>query len=95
MHNLPSSSSNLDRYYMSHKCEISGNSRQVGHRVSHAKNRTKHVFKANLQTKMIFVPELGKSIRLKVSTRVIRTIDRIGLANTLKKFNLKLNEISG
>ena len=73
---------------MSRKCSVSGKTRQVGHRVSHANNRTKHVFKANIQPKTIYLPSLKKSVRIKLSTRVIRTIDKIGLEATLKKFGL-------
>ena len=78
---------------MAHKCQISGVSRQSGHRVSHANNKTKHVFKANIQSRRIFVPELGKSLKLKVSTSMIRTIDKLGLNLALKKNGLKLSDL--
>jgi large subunit ribosomal protein L28 len=78
---------------MAHKCIVSGVARQTGNRVSHAKNRTKHVFKANLQIKKVYVPELKKYVRIKVTTRIIRTIDRLGLTDTLRKYNLSLAEI--
>ena len=79
---------------MGRKCDISGVSRQVGNRVSHANNKTKHVFRANLQYKKIFVPELNKSVRLRLSTRMLRTIDKIGLAGALKKHSVTLAELS-
>jgi len=78
---------------MAHKCKISGKSRQCGHRVSHAKNRSKHVFKANIQTRRLFVPSLGKQVRVKVSTRMIRTIDKVGIESALKKYNLQVQDI--
>jgi large subunit ribosomal protein L28 len=73
---------------MSRKCSVSGKGRLVGHRVSHANNKTKHVFKANIQPKTIFLPTLKKSVRVKLSTRIIRTIDKIGLEAALKKYGL-------
>lgn len=79
---------------MARRCQISGVSRQCGHRVSHAKNRTKHVFKANLQTKRLFVPEEKRYITLQLSTRMIRTIDKLGLTATLRKFNVSLADLS-
>ncbi|MCL4137263.1 UNVERIFIED_CONTAM: hypothetical protein GTU68_020997 [Idotea baltica] len=79
---------------MSRSCQISGVSRQTGNRVSHAKNRTKHVFKANIQSKRFFLPEENKWLKLRVTTRMIRTIDKLGLKGALKKFNLKLSDIS-
>lgn len=78
---------------MSCKCDISGKTAQNGNRVSHAKNRTKHIFKANIQVRNVFIPEEGKSVRLRVSTRILRTIDKLGLAGTLKKYNVTLQEL--
>ena len=79
---------------MARKCAISGVSRQHGNRVSHAKNRSKHVFHANIQTKRIYIPEEDRTVKVKLSTRVIRTIDKIGLKNTLKKYNRTLADLS-
>lgn len=78
---------------MAHRCMISGKSRQHGHRVSHANNKRKHVFRANLQEKKLFITELGRSVRLKVSTQMLRTIDKIGLAAAAKKHGLSLSEL--
>ncbi len=78
---------------MSHKCVLTGISRQSGHRVSHANNKTKHVFLGNIQSKKIYVPELKRSVRLKVSTRAIRTIDKLGLAAALRKYNISLKDL--
>ena len=78
---------------MARKCSISGVCRQTGNRVSHANNRTKHVFKANIQRKKLYLSELKRSVRLKVSTRMIRTIDKLGLQGALRKYNLTINDI--
>ncbi len=78
---------------MARKCQISGKSRQHGNRVSHAKNRKRHVFQANIQSRRIFVPSLDKQVRIKVSTRMLRTIDKLGIERTLKKFNMKLDDL--
>ena len=78
---------------MSHKCAISGVSLQGGNRVSHANNKTHRVFLANLQWKRIFVPELKKTVRLKLSTRVIRTIDKLGFDATIRKFGRSLKQV--
>ena len=78
---------------MAKQCQISKVNWQNGNRVSHANNKTHHMFMANLQTKKIFVPELNRSVRLKLSTRVIRTISKIGLDATLRKFNVKMKDL--
>ncbi len=78
---------------MSHKCVISGVSRQNGNRVSHANNKTHHVFKANLQTKRVFIPSQKRWVRVKLSTRMIRTIDKLGVEETLRKYNVSLADL--
>jgi len=79
---------------MARKCSISNKRKQFGHRVSHANNKTKHCFDINLQTRRFFVPELGKHVKLKVSTRTIRTIDKIGLLEALRKEGISLKSLS-
>ena len=78
---------------MSCKCDISGKTAQHGHRVSHAKNRPNHTFKANIQIRNVFIPEEGRNVKLRVSTRILRTIDKLGLAATLKKYNVTLKDL--
>ena len=79
---------------MARRCQISGITHQNGNRVSHANNKTHHKFESNLQNKRVFVPELGKSVRVKVSTRVLRTIDKLGFAGALQKHNLTLKDVT-
>jgi large subunit ribosomal protein L28 len=78
---------------MARRCAISGVTHQNGHRVSHANNKTHHRFNSNLQSKKLFVPELGRAVRIKVSTRVLRTIDKIGFMVALDKHGLKLADV--
>ncbi len=54
------------------KCEISGKSRGVGNNVSHANNRTRRTFGANIQ-KVKIVDETGTVRRAKVSTKVLKS----------------------
>lgn len=79
---------------MARKCSISGTRGQFGQRVSHANNKTKHTFLPNVQTKRIYLSDQKRFIRIKVSTRMIRTIDKIGLEATLKKHGLTIAQIS-
>ena len=79
---------------MARKCQISGVTRQSGHRVSHANNKSKHFFRSNIQKRRVFVPEENRFVTLKVSTRIIRTIDKIGLMPTLKKYNISLADLA-
>lgn len=70
---------------MSKVCEISGKRPQVGNNVSHAKNKTKRRFNPNLQKKRFYIPEEDRWITLKVTTSVIRTINKNGITAVLKK----------
>lgn len=79
---------------MAHRCDISGKSRQSGHRVSHANNKSKHVFRSNLQSRRIYLSDEKRFVRVKVSTRVMRTIDKIGLKATLKKYKLTVADLN-
>lgn len=78
---------------MAKRCQVSKKGPLFGHRVSHANNKTKHTFLPNLQVKRVFVPELGKAVRLKVSTRMIRSFDKLGVLQTLKKFGVSLESL--
>ena len=79
---------------MARRCAVTGKKPMSGHNVSHANNRTKRRFLPNLITKRIFVPELGRMVRLKISTSALRTIQKKGLLNTLKDEGLKLRDVA-
>ena len=79
---------------MSKVCKITGKRPLVANNVSKANNKTKRRQLPNLQKKKIFIPELGKSVRIKVSANVLKSIDRDGLMTFLKKKNLSLSDIS-
>ena len=70
---------------MSRVCELTGKKAMVGNNVSHALNRTKRKFNANLMTKRFYIPEEDKWVTLKVSTQVLRTINKNGITSVLKK----------
>jgi large subunit ribosomal protein L28 len=79
---------------MARRCDITGKRPLTGNRVSHANNKTKHRQLPNLQTRRYFVPELGRTVRLKLSTSAIRTIDKKGLVPFLKDNGMTLRDIS-
>ena len=63
---------------MSMKCQLTGKTFQSGNNVSHAKNRTRRRFLPNLQNITFISEKLGRSIRLKVATSTIRTVEKKG-----------------
>jgi large subunit ribosomal protein L28 len=80
---------------MSRKCVITGKKPLSGNNVSHAHNKTRRAQLPNIQNKRIFVPELDRFVRLRVSTRALRSISKLGLMNYLKKNKLTLNQVLG
>ena len=66
----------------------------AGNNVSHANNKTRRRQLPNLQTKRIFVPELNRFVRIKISTRALRTLNKKGLVSFLKDEGLTLKDIS-
>lgn len=71
---------------MSRICELTGKGRQVGHNVSHANNKTKRTFLPNLQNVTLMSDSLGQSVRLRVSTHGLRSVEHVGgLDNWLLK----------
>jgi large subunit ribosomal protein L28 len=63
---------------MARKCAVTGKGVQVGNNVSHANNKTKRRFLPNLQMISLLSDALGSSVRLRLSTRAIRTIEHNG-----------------
>ena len=78
---------------MSKICKIMNKRPRVANNVSKANNKTKRRQYPNLQSKKIFVPELGKAVKLKLSVKAIKTIDKYGLLPYLKKKGLSLSDI--
>jgi len=78
---------------MSRTCQITGKKPLVGNRVSKSNIKTKRKQFPNLQTKNIFIPELDRKIKIKLSTNALKTIDKVGFMTYLKKKNLKLSDV--
>jgi large subunit ribosomal protein L28 len=71
---------------MSRICELTGKGRQVGNNVSHANNKTKRLFLPNLQNVTLMSEALDRSIRFRVSTNGLRSVEHVGgLDNWLLK----------
>ena len=78
---------------MTRQCQISGKKPLTGNNVSHANNKTKRRQLPNLQSKKYFIPELGRTVKMRVCQKAIRTIDKIGLSAYLKKQKINLKQL--
>lgn len=70
---------------MSRVCELTGKKAMVGNNVSHAKNKTKRKFDANLMKKRFYLPEEDKWVTLKVSASALKNINKNGISAVIKE----------
>ncbi|HHC80865.1 MAG TPA: 50S ribosomal protein L28 [Flavobacteriia bacterium] len=70
---------------MSRVCELTGKKAMVGNNVSHAMNKTKRKFHANLMKKRFYIPEEDKWITLKVSASALKNINKKGISAVIKE----------
>ena len=78
---------------MSVKCKLTGIGPMSGNNVSHANNKTRRRWLPNIQWKRVYIPELDRTVRIRLSTRALRTIDKKGLLAFLRDEGLKLKDI--
>jgi len=79
---------------MSRKCKLTGKKPMVAMNVSHAHNRTKRRQLPNLQIKRLFVPELNRYVRVRLSTRALRTVSKKGLLPYLHDQGLSIRDVA-
>jgi large subunit ribosomal protein L28 len=63
---------------MSRRCELTGKAVMTGHNVSHANNKTKRVYRPNLQHVSLASDALGQHVHLRISMHALRTVDKLG-----------------
>ncbi len=82
---------------MSRTCALTGKRRNVGMKVSHSHHRTKKVQDVNIQSKRLWYEGDQDSqprwVRLRLSTRALRTITRTGLAAFLRSNGIRLKDV--
>ncbi len=69
---------------MSRICQLSGKKPMVGNNVSHSNKKTKRRFDINLIKKRFYIPSKGEWITLKVTTSILKTIDKKGISEVMK-----------
>jgi large subunit ribosomal protein L28 len=63
---------------MSWRCELTGKTAQVGHKVSHSNRKTKRRFLPNLLNVTMMSDALGRSVRLRISAHALKSVDHRG-----------------
>ena len=72
------------------KSDITGKRKLSAQNVSHSNIKTKRWQNVNIQTRRVWVPEFKRYVSLNLTTRDIRTIDKIGVLAYAKRYNVKL-----
>ncbi len=83
---------------MSRECSITGARPHKGHHIhrrglakkkggigTHVTAMTRREFVPNLKVKRLWVPELSKFVRVKLTARALKTVSKNGVYRTLKK----------
>ena len=74
---------------MSRVCMVTGKKPVTGNNVSHANNKTRRRFSPNLQTHRFWVESEKRFVKLRVSTKGMRTIDKLGIDTVLADIRRK------
>ena len=72
------------------KSDITGKRKLRAQNVSHSNIKTKRWQNVNIQSRRVWVPELKRFVTLNLTTRDIRTIDKIGVMAYAKRHGVKL-----
>ncbi|KKJ00123.1 50S ribosomal protein L28 [Prochlorothrix hollandica] len=76
---------------MSRRCQLTGKAANNAYAVSHSHRRTKRLQQANLQSKRLWWAEGNRWVRLRISTKAIKTLQKKGLDQFAKEMGVDLN----
>ncbi len=68
---------------MSRVCQVTGKRTATGNNVSHAHNKTRRKFLPNLHSHRFWVASENRWVKLRVSTKAMRIIDKVGIDQVL------------
>ena len=74
---------------MSKVCQVTGKRPVTGNNVSHAKNTTRRRFLPNLQSHRFWVESENRFVKLRVSTKGMRIIDKKGIETVLNEIRAR------
>ncbi|MAA71464.1 MAG: 50S ribosomal protein L28 [Bermanella sp.] len=74
---------------MAKVCQVTGKRPVTGNNVSHANNRTKRRFLPNLQTHRFWVESENRFVKLRITTKAMRIIDKKGIDTVLAELRAR------
>ncbi len=78
---------------MARKCQLTGKQANNAFAISHSHRRTKKLQEANLQWKRVWWKEGNRWVRLRLSTKAIKTLEKKGLQAMAKEAGINLNKL--
>jgi len=76
---------------MARRCDLTGKRPNVGHKVSHSNIKTKKRQLPNLQVRRVWWEDEGRYVTLKLSTRALRTLNKMTLGKFLRGQGLEVS----
>ncbi|MDJ0715826.1 MAG: 50S ribosomal protein L28 [Prochloraceae cyanobacterium] len=77
---------------MARRCQLTGKKANNAYAVSHSHRRTKRLQQVNLQWKRVWWPEGNRWVRLRLSTKAIKTLQKKGLQTMANEAGINLNK---
>lgn len=68
---------------MSNVCQVTGRKPSFGNNVSHSQRKTRRRWDVNIQTQRFWVPTENRWVKLKVSAKGLKTINKHGIEKVL------------
>ena len=78
---------------MARVCQVTGKKAMVGNKVSHSNRKSKRRFEINLRNKRYWLEDENRWIRLRVSARGMKIIDKRGLAAVVRELRARGEKI--
>ena len=71
---------------MARRCQVSGKQTGSGNTVSHSHRKSRRKFKVNLVTKKVYIADENRYVTLRISARMLKTLNRIGVKSLMRKY---------
>ena len=81
-------------FQMARKCQISGKRTVFGNTVSHSHVKTRRKFKVNLIRKSVYIPHENRWVRLRISARMLRTLNKRGVKSLIQQYGQDLSALA-
>lgn len=78
---------------MARQCQVTGKRARTGNNVSHANNKSRRRWLPNLHERRFWVPSEKRWIKLRVSSKALRTIDKNGIEAVIAQLRARGEKI--